>query len=164
MDVNGFLGRVEIVSKAAYSEVAELNFSIYRNYKGSSGLWGSNEDAAIFRDQVDVISVPAVPLDVQLAGQKVDFLKIDAEGAEGHILLGAQRLIAENPGLQLLIEYAPRFIASCFESVDRFHDLLQRYGLEPHVVNHDATLTKMTFSELAASGIQHCDVVLRRKV
>lgn len=162
--VNGFMDRVDVIGKAAFSEERELSFTVYKNYKGSSGIWGSPEHAAIYRDEVELIKVPAVPLDIQLAGQKVDFIKIDAEGAEAHILIGAKKIIAENSGLQLMVEYAPRMIESAFGSIEGFHDLLAGMGLKPHVVNHDSSLTAMTFQELAGSGIAHCDMVLKRAV
>lgn len=164
MDVNGFLGRVRIVDKAAYSESAELSFSVYKNYKGSSGLWGTSLDANLYRDEVDIIKVQAVPLDLELAGQSVDFVKIDAEGAEGHILKGAAKTIEANPDIQFMVEYAPRLIESCFGSVKDFHDMIGGYGFSPHVILHDATTKAMSFDELLRAGITHCDILLKKSL
>lgn len=60
-------------------------------------------------------SVRTDTLDEALAGERVDFIKIDAQGAEPRILRGMQRLIArEREHLGVLMEFAP--------------GLLERYG------------------------------------
>jgi FkbM family methyltransferase len=43
-----------------------------------------------------------IPIDV-----KVDLVKIDAEGAELGILDGMQRIIAQNPAIQIILEFGP---------------------------------------------------------
>lgn len=164
LSINGLDTRSEVLCKAVFSERTEVNFSIYKNFKGSPGLWGTSEQAATYRDQVEVIRVEAIPLNEQFSGQRVDFIKIDAEGAEGHILKGASKLIEANPHLQMLIEYSPFHIQACFGSISDFHAMLEQYNFEPFVAQHDSTLTGMTFSELANSGITHCDIVLKRKI
>jgi hypothetical protein len=40
-------------------------------------------------------------------GQRVDLIKIDIQGYELHALRGAQRVIQENPHINLLLEFWP---------------------------------------------------------
>jgi len=51
------------------------------------------------------IEVETARLDDLLAGQRVDFVKIDVEGAEVAVLRGMQSIIAANPSIALLVEY-----------------------------------------------------------
>jgi FkbM family methyltransferase len=52
--------------------------------------------------------VSTAPLDDLITpGTKVDVVKIDAEGSEPLILRGMRRVIQENPGVVLLMEFAP---------------------------------------------------------
>jgi FkbM family methyltransferase len=63
-----------------------------------------------------------IPLDT-----KVDLVKIDAEGAELTILNGMQRVIAQNPAIQIVMEFGPSNIARtgkrAEELVGRIHEL-----------------------------------------
>lgn len=60
------------------------------------------------------LEVDAVRLDdVVPPGGRVDLVKMDIQGAEGHALEGMQRCLADNPGCRLLIEYWPRGLAAC---------------------------------------------------
>ena len=54
-----------------------------------------------------MIDVPTVRLDDVLP-EKVDFIKIDAEGGEREIWRGMSRTIENNPQLQIFLEFNPR--------------------------------------------------------
>lgn len=162
LQINGYQERSTVIDKAVFSESKTLNFSIYKNHKGSSGLWGSEQDAGNFRDEVEIVQVEAVSLDEQFAQRTPDLIKIDAEGAEGHVLMGARQLMERNRNLQLLIEYNPHFISGSFGSLEAFHSMITSMGFEPHLACHDSTLKKMTFAEIVSAGIQHCDLLLKR--
>jgi FkbM family methyltransferase len=59
----------------------------------------------------EAIEVPGLPLDEALAGrEKVDIIKIDAEGAESLILRGMTNVLARNPDIVLLLEFAPQHL------------------------------------------------------
>lgn len=51
------------------------------------------------------VEVETACLDDLLAGQRVDFVKIDIEGAEVAVLRGMRSIIAANPCIALLVEY-----------------------------------------------------------
>jgi FkbM family methyltransferase len=71
--------------------------------------------STVFDSKGKVIKVEALRLDDYLENRfkKVDFVKIDVEGAEPMVLEGMQRAIQSNPGIRLVVEFAPeRVIAT----------------------------------------------------
>jgi hypothetical protein len=58
-------------------------------------------------------SRPSVPIDIIALddyfspGQRVDLIKMDIQGYELHALRGANRVLADNPELKLLVEFWP---------------------------------------------------------
>jgi FkbM family methyltransferase len=98
--------RVRVVSAAAWHSPGSLTFefgdSSQMGHVGASGVEGARAKA---------LPVRAVTLD-QLVGElkldRVDFIKMDIEGAERHALAGASRLLAEHkPRLAICIYHAP---------------------------------------------------------
>jgi FkbM family methyltransferase len=83
---------------ALYSREATLSFSDYGlayaafNSLGGSKLRGSARRVAPRRYDVQAVSLDHY---VQFSGVRPDFVKIDAEGAEFEILVGAERTLAE---------------------------------------------------------------------
>ena len=55
------------------------------------------------------LRVPCWKLDSLFPKQTIDILKIDAEGAEPEVLMGAQQLIKEKRVKYILMEWTPRF-------------------------------------------------------
>jgi FkbM family methyltransferase len=66
-------------------------------------------NAAVAGAEGGDFAVPLVRLDSALEGP-VDFVKIDVEGYEGHVLAGARRLLREHRPI-LLVEIHPGFLA-----------------------------------------------------
>ncbi len=75
---------------------ADLHFG-YHNMGGGSlgGKGASTHTVSVEVDTLDRLLAP---------GTRVDLIKIDAEGFEPKILLGAQRVLRENPGLVMILE------------------------------------------------------------
>jgi FkbM family methyltransferase len=173
MSINGFLDRTQIVNKAAFSANQTLKFGVYDKYMGGSSLLAAgaqtvsdDSHVGIFDPQVNdtfrVIEVEAVALDSYFAhGSKVDFIKIDAEGAEPHILAGADRLLAENKDVQIMTEFAPQLLRRGGSSAEEFYDSIRALGFRTYRIERDATLLESQLSELM-QGAGHHDVVLRR--
>ncbi|SFV34159.1 FkbM family methyltransferase [Hyphomicrobium facile] len=158
--VNGFMDRSTIVPSAVFSECKQIDFKICNRNIGSSGIFVTPESAAAFNDSVRVLSVNAVTLDSYFpAGTKIDFIKIDAEGAEPFVLKGATRLLRENPHIQIMMEFAPAMITGAYGSIEKFYDELKAYGFTIFRIEHDSSLAQASLEELSATS--HCDVVLK---
>jgi FkbM family methyltransferase len=88
-------------------------------------------NGTVVDDGLGEVQVPLRTLDELLADRPVDFVKIDVEGYEGHVLDGAARLLEERrPGL--FVEIHPGFLAPPY-TVDgllgRLGALYPRIGL-----------------------------------
>ena len=99
--INGYSGRVKIHELALTDK------------RGGARLWtgdvcGHNTLFGSEQDSRPSIEVETLSLDEALAAvPSIDFVKIDAEGAEPFILRGMRQILSKFPRLQLAIEFAP---------------------------------------------------------
>ncbi len=103
VQVNGFLetGVVRFSRKAVTDRVGTAEFTVFPNDSGHSTLFWPNP-------QAEKITVETTSLDDELGlEKKLDVVKIDAEGAEKLIWAGMKSLLSQNPGIQILMEFAP---------------------------------------------------------
>ncbi|WP_213034895.1 FkbM family methyltransferase [Candidatus Nitrotoga fabula] len=157
--INGFGSRSEVVNKAVYSEDTILTFKIYEKFLGGSSLWGNDEQAKNYRDKIKRIQVDGVRLDSHFKpGTRIDFIKIDAEGAEPYILKGASRILSENPHVIIMFEFSPKcFILNM--SVEIFYNEWTRLGFKMYRIEPDSTLSTLTLADAIATST--CDVILK---
>lgn len=81
---------------------------VWRKHAGGSSFYSKPQDAAGFNDVLDAVEVQVAPLDDVLGAEpRLDFIKIDAEGAEPAVFAGARRVLAANRDLQIIMEFAP---------------------------------------------------------
>jgi FkbM family methyltransferase len=76
------------------------------------------------------IDVPMTTLDEYFKDAKVDFIKMDMQGYEHMALLGASKLFAANPQIELFVKLTPALLKEQgLKSSDEFN-LLKRYGFQ----------------------------------
>jgi FkbM family methyltransferase len=75
--------------------------------------------------------------------ERIDILKIDVEGAEHRVLMGAKRLLERGAIDLLLIEVADTTLNAAGSSAIEVVDLLERSGLRTHVVGDDGRLVPL---------------------
>ena len=159
--INGFIENSIIENKAVYSENTTLEFSIYEKFLGSSSLWTDEKHVAAYHDTIKKVQVEAVSLDNYFeSNTKIDFIKIDAEGAEAYILEGARRVIHENKNITIMMEFAPMLINKCYGSVASFYENIKKMDFEIFKITHNSELIPLAMHE--AETISHSDVVLKR--
>ena len=133
VQVNGFLERKGVVlhQLAVSDKSGTATLATYLDDSGQNTLFGDE------RDCVPIV-VNTVSLDDALPdGTRVDIVKIDAEGSEPFILRGMKRIIAQNPHIHILMEFAPQN--------------LTRAGLDPRGFLEE--IRSMGFAILAVDGV-----------
>lgn len=131
--LNGFQGRVKAVRAIVSDVVGVIPFYV-RGHSMAASLGRANVDelsADRSRAPVRRIDVPSITLDQFCIdrGLKPDLLKIDAEGAELHILRGGQNLL-QNNGPLILCEVHPLNMRTCGASLPEFRRFLETAGYE----------------------------------
>jgi FkbM family methyltransferase len=151
--VNGFDDRVTLLPYAAAATDAPADLHVPRGLSGDGSLMArGGESPAAFR-------VEQRRLDT-LIDAPIDFLKIDAEGADYDVLDGAAGLLdgARQPSAILLEHFAPFH--------DRPSERLTRWlneGYELHYVGETGDLAPATPADLAAEPRRLWDVWLTRE-
>lgn len=71
--------------------------------------------------------VQCLPLDKILVNlPKVDFIKIDVDGAEVQTLKGLQKTIAKNKDLKMIVEYFPKYLEAAGNKPEELMELLNK--------------------------------------
>lgn len=98
-----------------------------------------------------MIDVPTIRLDDVLP-DKVDFVKIDAEGAEREIWRGMSKIIESNPQLQVFMEFNPGRTA--YYDPREFLDKMKQDGFDLAVVTYDGSTRPVDADKLIARGTE----------
>lgn len=165
LEINGFRERAEVIQKAVYREETEMEFNLFEKHMGSSSLWADVRSVKdVDNDNVRKITVQTIPLDKFFtSGTRVDFLKIDAEGAEPYILEGMRRLLKENPQLKMILEFNIAQLQRALwldGAYKRLYQTIADNGFRVFRIEHDSSLREVTADEMLAMPV--CDVLVKR--
>ncbi len=147
MRINGFAERVTIVNKAAMDQPGTISFVTSRTQSG--GGYVSIWDDSVHVDGV-FNEVEAVRLD-DLGHDRVDMIRVDAEGCEPFVMRGAERLISTNPDIILCMEWMVYQMQSR-TSVQDFVDWMVAQGLSFWRIEADRTLKPTPATDLPDLG------------
>jgi FkbM family methyltransferase len=138
--LNWFFDHMTVEQKAVYRQSQKLSFSAPEKYNVNASIAAfepGNWERVL--DRVDTFDVDAVSLDDYFPDARIDFCKVDVEGAEAFVLEGARALIARNPQLQWLLEWSPHQMLQCGSSPAALCELIQALGLECRASDLDAS-------------------------
>jgi len=161
--MNGLRGWCTVVREAVCDRVGTVKFYCMTREQGSSNLRGM--DAATLRslgDDVVELEVPATTLDAFFADKpnRIDVLRMDAEGAEPLVFAGMQAMLAANPQMIIVMEFAREMIRHVTGDARGFLAQLEARGFRIQLIEGSGSLRALSADELMQHA--HCDVVLRR--
>ncbi|WP_419827417.1 FkbM family methyltransferase [Sphingomonas sp.] len=161
--INGF-AHAQAVHAAAGDSDGEV--TLFRRHSRS----GNTSIIAADRGFTDLLGEePAQPFTVRCVriddladsiGGRVDLMKIDVEGSEPLAIAGAERTIAANPGLSIVMEWSPGQIQGAGFDVGDFLRVLEAKGLRAFELTRDA-IVPLPYERLATLSYRS-GIVLRR--
>lgn len=151
MQVNAVFenGRVELHQLALLDKAGSAPFHIVPCNSGHNTLYAGVPSS-------EIIEVETATLDEVLPpGTRIDAIKIDAEGAEPFIWRGMQRVLRENPGIDVLFEFAPMHLGRAGCDPAAFLDEVEGLGFRIRQIDEPSgeLLTVSRESLLAASSV-----------
>jgi FkbM family methyltransferase len=129
LQLNGFSDRTRVHREAVTDIPGHVTF--YRAHHGPMSSILSLPDFMAAEE----FQVPATTLDDRIApGSRVDFIKIDVEGAEPNVWRGMRRIIAENSQLQIALGWSSsHFQRGGCDPVAFMHDI-RSSGFKPYLI------------------------------
>lgn len=94
---------VTLVQKAVSNKTEEVKLFLQKNNLAAHQIWDPHDGSQF-------VTVPAITLDEYCENEnlkKVDFIKIDVQGAEGAVLQGMRSIMDENRALKIVMEFWP---------------------------------------------------------
>lgn len=151
----GLNGRVE-ARRAAVSDEGgkKLRLRLCKSTRNNT-LFGDNDGEC-----ADSVEVETIKLDEALRGRRIDFVKIDAEGAEPFILRGMREIIRDNPQIIVVIEFASAHLLRAGVDPGGFIKEIKDCGLSIARVD-DYTGEAVPISDEELVGIPGANIILR---
>ncbi len=141
------LRHVQIVAKAVLDESKPVKLYSFNHSPENSVFPAFDVDPK----SVFSIEVPAVSLDSFFApGSRVDFVKIDVEGAEPLVYQGMQRVIEENPQIKIVMEMSPSHFLRAGTNFKTFFDTLTQQGFIVQAIDEESGDTEICSREQIA--------------
>lgn len=150
LHVNGLASRVDVRGCAAWENEGKSHLSISRHDPGQASVC-IDQGADASRIEVDTTTLDRLTAD----WPRVDLIKIDAEGAEPQIWRGMQEMLARNPTVAVVMEFAPRR----YPEPDYFLDEITTQGFVLRQIAADGTIALLDRAQIT-SALTHGDWVM----
>lgn len=131
-ELSGF-SQVQLHQAAATDRPGPIPLYLSAAHHGDHRI--SSED-----DSRRMITVSGLVLDDLLADERVDFVKVDVQGAESAVLHGLERSLRGNPDMLVLCEVSPRLLTRAGSSKGAFFEPIRGAGLFPHLLDSRSRL------------------------
>lgn len=142
---NGFAdtGKAHLYNCAVSDKNGTVDFFYTKKMCGHSNMYQSEFDSDI------KLSVPTVTVDDHLKEiHHVDVIKIDVEGAEYQAFCGMSRIIAENPQIKILIEFASGHIIRAGMQPEKILKYYSELGFYKYLITEKGDLQAVSDDEL----------------
>jgi len=149
--VNHIYGPTTALHAAAGASEGEMTLFRRVTRSGNTSIVdvGEGLTKALGEVPVQPFTVRSMPIDAlrdDMRG-RVDFMKVDVEGAEPLVISGAQQTIRENPQLTIVMEWSPAQISSAGFDLSAFLADMEALGLEAFDITPKG-IVPLRFSEL----------------
>jgi len=143
MEINGYIDNVEVVHAGLWFEENVMPFPML-----NAGLGGAS-----FKNRRQLAAVPTVPvrmvsLDDLFSDKRIDFIRMDIEGAELEALKGADTIL-RNQQPTMILEWIPD--NSSFEESVMLYDLLKELGYRVYRITSEGLSRIGNYEDLHGS-------------
>ena len=150
--INGFGDIAQVIHAAASNDNAKTTLYRRKTRSGNTSIIRVSDEftSQMAEEPSERFVVRSVRIDDLLNRMegRVDFIKIDVEGAEPLVFDGAEVAISSNPNLTLVVEWSPHQIAAAGFNIRAFLASLDAKGLRPFDLDLQGMLMPLTFDEL----------------
>lgn len=135
--------QITVYPTVLWSSRTEIDFFLNADSTGGNAVWdpGTFSANARSREKPAVRRLQARTLDESDFGHnRVKFIKIDVEGAEQDVLLGASRLLSDHKPPYIVAELNPHGMQQLGRSMEAFRNLMHVNGYELFFLHADGSL------------------------
>ncbi|GMV20825.1 MAG: FkbM family methyltransferase [Vicinamibacterales bacterium] len=151
--INGFTN-VTAVPVAVSDEVGTLTLFLSEGNFGAHSVSAQN----VQHGEGGAVTVPTTTLDAYFAerpGQRIDVIKMDAQGAEGQIIRGGRTVLTSHPGLVMILEFWPHGLRTLGTDPAAFLGELTTLGFRTRYLDgHDLVLLSDATSAVTLAEAQ----------
>ena len=160
--INWLESRATVKNFAAADREGELELYRRVGRSGNTGILRLTAErlAQLGEPPQEPFTVRCSTLDHEFPG-RVDFLKIDVEGAEPLVFRGASQLVANNPGIRIVMEWSPDQLKHGGFDIGEFVQELSAMSLQPAILDYEGVPVKSSWAELKDKP--YCNTVLTRR-
>jgi FkbM family methyltransferase len=138
LHLNGFGDRVWVQQSALSDATGEA--TLYRAAHGPMSSFYALPDSI----EAEPILVRVGTLDEYFApGARVDFVKMDVEGAEPRVWRGMRRILEENEDIEVVLEWSSSHFRRSGEDPSAFMAEIQVAGFSPFVITDDGATERL---------------------
>jgi FkbM family methyltransferase len=155
---NNRLANISTMQAAVSNRSGTLAFAANELNRGDNRV-RSNPDATSSGAQV-----AAVTIDEIFGSSRLDLLKIDVQGFEIEVLLGAQKTLTSNPDLTIAFEYWPYGLRQNDRQPGELLELLQEAGFSIAMLGRNGRLNSLPQDVLGwERATQYCNLIASRQ-
>jgi FkbM family methyltransferase len=161
VEVNGYTGRVTLHRAALGAAAGRTTFHATKRHRGNGSVIARLDQLGDNRGETRTFDVDVTTID-GCGLERVDLLKVDAEGSEPWVFRGAAATIARSGPMSAVVEFWPSFFAKAGEDARRFLEERRREGFTLERIDGERAHTvAVEIDELLARGPS--ELVLRRR-
>jgi len=131
VEYNGYKN-VVLINKAVSNKNGKLQFFLSKLNEGAGSLKVMYDKELGSENETKTIEIESVKLDDYFKTGKINFIKMDIEGAEYLALLGMQNMIRRSPNIKMMVEYQPLTLSASGVQPHKLISLIDELGFKIH--------------------------------